>query len=229
MQEFGPSAASLVPTAQAVFGLVIAFLLGAVVGYLLRGWQHGTARRGDRDAAAVATRREHADLAYLAARRRTTWATNPAPPPESFPPRPAAPQVRGPATVLVADDRTELVALHATYLERHGYQVFRATDGQTALDLARAKHPSVIVLDHSMPRLSGLEVTRALKAEPATADIPVLLMTAHSYGAIGATAMAAGCSGFMHKPCDPSRVLREIAAYVRPVAVEAQPQPQPQP
>jgi CheY-like chemotaxis protein len=108
----------------------------------------------------------------------------------------------------------ELVALHGAYLERHGYRVVTATDGNAALALARAEHPSVIVLDHSMPGRSGIEVTRELKADPATADIPVLLMTAHSYGAIGASARAAGCASFMPKPCDPSRVLREVQAFV---------------
>lgn len=124
--------------------------------------------------------------------------------------------VTRPATVLVADDRLELVALHSAHLQRHGYRVLTATDGDAALALARAEHPSVAVLDHSMPGRSGIEVARALKADPATADITVLLMTAHSYGAIGATAREAGCVGFMSKPCDPSRVLREVASYVTP-------------
>ncbi|MBW3553181.1 MAG: response regulator [Gemmatimonadetes bacterium] len=119
----------------------------------------------------------------------------------------------------------ELLTLHATYLERHGYRVLRATDGDSALALARAEHPAVIVIDHSMPGRSGLDVTRELKADPATADIPILLMTAHSYGAIGATARAAGIASFMTKPCQPSRVLREVAAFAPPGGIGRTPSP----
>ena len=125
--------------------------------------------------------------------------------------RPAGPEDA--PTVLVVDDRLELLALHASYLERAGYRVLTAEDGEEALAVARRDHPAVVVLDHSMPKLTGIEVARTLKKDAATADIAILLMTAHSYGAIGSTAMKAGCDAFLPKPCDPVRVLREVSRH----------------
>lgn len=113
-------------------------------------------------------------------------------------------------TVLLVDDRYDLLASHGAFLEQHGYRVLTAADGDYAVELARNHHPSVILLDHSLPKRSGIEVARDLKRDPSTADIPIVLMTAHSYGAVGSSAMAAGCTAFLAKPCDPSRVLKEV-------------------
>jgi CheY-like chemotaxis protein len=114
-------------------------------------------------------------------------------------------------TVLLVDDQLELCAIHSDYLQRHGYRVLTAPDGDTALETARAQAPDVIVLDHSMPRRNGVDVARALKANPATADIPIIMMTALPYGAVGRRARDAGCVGFLSKPCGPRRVLQEVA------------------
>lgn len=104
----------------------------------------------------------------------------------------------------------ELCAVHSAYLRQNGYSVLTAGDGETALELVRQHHPGVIVLDHSLPRRTGIEVTRDIRSDPATAAIPVILLTAHSYGAIGMAAQQAGVSLFLPKPADPSRVLREV-------------------
>lgn len=117
--------------------------------------------------------------------------------------------------VLVVDDRLELRAVHGAYLQKHGYEVLMAADGDTALALVREHHPAVVVLDHSLPRRTGIEVARAVRADPDTADIPIVLMTAHSYGAIGRAARDAGVAAFLPKPVDPSRVLREVDRLVR--------------
>lgn len=116
--------------------------------------------------------------------------------------------------VLLVDDRLELLALHGAYLHRNGYAVLTAEDGDSALDLARTHRPGIIFLDHSIPGRTGVEVARELKRDPATAHIPLLMMTAHSYGAVGAAAMAAGIEKFLPKPVDPSRILREVAARI---------------
>mgnify|MGYP006175438711 CR=1 FL=1 len=133
------------------------------------------------------------------------------PAPSDFPPPPDDGDGDGPYILLV-DDRLELLAVHAAYLRKHGYRTLLAEDASTGLAFARAYHPALIVLDHSMPDRTGVEVARELKADASTADIPILLMTAHSYGAVGAAAMAAGCAAFLPKPVEPSRLLREIEA-----------------
>lgn len=203
---------------ELIIGVLVAFFAGGAAGYVLRATRDEAPAGGGR---AAKPGRER-DRAPAAARRGaaapdavTRFRPEPARPPVPLGDR-AGPRRSGQATVLVADDRVELVALHSTHLERHGYRVLTATDGEAALALARKEHPAVVVLDHTMPGRSGLDVTRALKADPATADIVVLLMTAHSYGAIGASAREAGIASFMHKPCDPNRVLREVAAYAGP-------------
>jgi two-component system, cell cycle response regulator DivK len=118
-------------------------------------------------------------------------------------------------TVLLVDDQFELRAIHGTYLQEHGYRVVTAGDGHRALERARADAPDVIVLDHSLPGRTGIEVARELSGDPRTARIPIVMMTAHSYGAVGQKARAAGCVAFLSKPCSPSRVLQEVVRQTR--------------
>lgn len=124
-------------------------------------------------------------------------------------------------TVLIADDQLETIAMHSDYLRRHGYNVVSVADGISALATVRASRPGVVVLDHSMPGRSGIEVARELKSDPATADIPVLLMTAHAYGAVGRRAREAGCDAFLSKPCGPRRLLEEVRRHEPPIMAGA--------
>lgn len=116
-------------------------------------------------------------------------------------------------TVLLVDDQFELLAVHATYLQQRGYRVLTADDGERALVAARRDAPDIIVLDHSLPGRTGVEVARELHTDPTTAAIPIVMLTAHAYGAVGRKARAAGCVGFLAKPCNPSRVLHEIMRH----------------
>lgn len=120
-------------------------------------------------------------------------------------------------TVLIADDQLDTIAMHADYLRRHGYHVVSVADGNAALDTVRSQRPGVVVLDHSMPGRSGIDVARELKSDPVTAGIPVLLMTAHAYGAVGRRAREAGCDAFLSKPCGPRRLLEEVRRYDPPM------------
>jgi CheY-like chemotaxis protein len=65
-----------------------------------------------------------------------------------------------------------------------------------------------------MPVLDGISATARLKSDPATRDIPVVLLTAHSYGSVGRRAREVGCEGFISKPCDPRRVLMEVEQMI---------------
>ena len=121
-------------------------------------------------------------------------------------------------TVLLADDQLELRSIHSAYLQSHGFRVLTADDGQSALDIARAHHPDIIVLDHTMPRRNGVDVARELQQRKDTACIPIILLTAHTYGAVGRKAREAGCVSVLTKPCPPSRVLFEIAAHIKAAA-----------
>jgi len=131
-------------------------------------------------------------------------------------------------TVLLADDQLELRSIHSAYLQSHGFRVLTAEDGLSALEVARAHHPDIIVLDHSMPRCTGIEVARELQLRKDTSCIPIIMLTAHTYGAVGRKAREAGCVSFLTKPCPPSRVLHEIGLHVTARPVSLQPQPEPE-
>ncbi len=204
-------------TVLMVVALLLASGLGGVIGYILRGWQEESGRVS----AVEASSPGEAPAADGPSVKRTVYPTRgvggwgDAADGDIDVVRTASPGGEGPLVLLV-DDRLELLALHSAYLHQHGYTVLTAGDGDAALDYAREHHPDVIVLDHSMPRRTGLEVARELKRDPNTSDIPILMMTAHSYGAVGAAAKEAGCETFLPKPVDPSRMLREVAVWAAP-------------
>lgn len=113
-------------------------------------------------------------------------------------------------TILMIEDQFEFLAVNKLYLERHGYRVLAAEDGEEGVRVARKHRPDLILMDFSVPRLDGIGAASALKRDPATREIPILLLTAHSYGSVARRAFAAGCSGYIGKPCDPRRVLEEV-------------------
>lgn len=81
-------------------------------------------------------------------------------------------------TILIVDDSEDIALISARMLSSRGYGVITACDGQEALAIVARQRPSCMLLDVMMPRMSGLEVLKALKADPATADIPVIMVTA---------------------------------------------------
>lgn len=119
-------------------------------------------------------------------------------------------------TVLIVEDQLDTLAIHSAYLERHGYRVLRAEDGAAGVDSARRHHPDLILMDLSVPRVNGLAATEMLKGDPETGHIPIVIVTAHTYGSVGRRAFAAGCDGFLAKPLDPRRVLEEVEQRIGP-------------
>ena len=113
-------------------------------------------------------------------------------------------------TVLLVEDQIEFLAIYKLYLERRGYHVLVAEDGEAAVRSARQNHPELILMDFSVPLLDGIGATTIIKGDPSTCDIPVVLITAHAYGSVGRRAREAGCDGFISKPCEPRRVLSEV-------------------
>jgi two-component system, cell cycle response regulator DivK len=113
-------------------------------------------------------------------------------------------------TILFVEDQLELRAIHSAYLQSHGFNVITAADGDLGLELARTTHPDVIVLDHSLPSKTGVEIANIIHDDPELTGIPIVMMTAVPFGAIGKRALAAGCKAFLSKPCAPSRLLEEV-------------------
>ena len=116
--------------------------------------------------------------------------------------------------VLVADDDDDIRDLVAFRLDRAGYEVLRAGDGQQALDLAREHHPDLAVLDVMMPKLTGYDVTRELRADTATSRIPVILLTARVQEADVARGFEAGADDYVKKPFSPQELKARVQAVL---------------
>lgn len=117
-------------------------------------------------------------------------------------------------TVLIVEDQLEIRAINSAYLQHHGYHVLAAESGPEGLRVAREADPDVVLMDISIPGMDGITVCEALKRDPTTRHIPVIIVTAHPYGSVGARAHAAGCDGYITKPCDPRRLLQEVQRRV---------------
>jgi DNA-binding response OmpR family regulator len=116
--------------------------------------------------------------------------------------------------VLVADDDDDIRDLVAFRLDRAGYEVLRAGDGQEALDLAREHRPDLAVLDVMMPKLTGYDVTRELRADAATSRIPVILLTARVQEADVARGFEAGADDYVKKPFSPQELKARVQAIL---------------
>ena len=102
--------------------------------------------------------------------------------------------------ILVADDNQQNRELLEAYLLDDGHEILMAADGREAIDMARAKHPDLILLDIMMPKLSGYEVCSQLKNDAATKQIPILMITALKEMGDIEKALAAGADDFLTKP-----------------------------
>jgi CheY-like chemotaxis protein len=100
-------------------------------------------------------------------------------------------------------------------LERKGYEVVIAVNGQEGVELVSSTRPDLILMDLSLPIIDGWEATRRIKADPATASIPVIALTAHAMAEDRVKAMAAGCDDFDIKPVDLPRLLKKIDTLLR--------------
>ena len=110
--------------------------------------------------------------------------------------------------ILVVDDDVKTVELVKLYLNRDGYKVLTAYDGNEALNLARQSHPDLIVLDLMLPGCDGLEICRILKNE---SDVPIIMLTARTTEDDKLAGLNLGADDYMTKPFSP----RELAARVR--------------
>ena len=116
--------------------------------------------------------------------------------------------------ILLVEDNEMNRDMLSRRLERRGYQIVCAVDGQQALALVRSETPALILMDMSLPVLDGWEATRRLKADDATKAIPIIALTAHAMSEDENKARAAGCDDFDTKPVDIQRLVGKIKALV---------------
>lgn len=117
--------------------------------------------------------------------------------------------------ILIVDDERDLVELIGLNLQRNGYEVVTAHDGSTGLELARRQHPDLIVLDVMMPGLSGRDVTLALKGDPDTSNIPILMLTAKTEETDIIVGLSMGADDYVTKPFSMKVLMARVAAMLR--------------
>jgi two-component system cell cycle response regulator DivK len=125
--------------------------------------------------------------------------------------------------ILLVEDNEMNRDMLSRRLERKGFQVVLAVDGQEGVELAASQAPDLVLMDMSLPVLDGWEATRRLKAAPATAHIPVIALTAHAMSSDREKALDAGCDEYETKPIELPRLLEKIEALLARGAGEPAP------
>jgi DNA-binding response OmpR family regulator len=121
------------------------------------------------------------------------------------------------ARVLVVEDSQDIADLIRHFLERSGHTVTRLASGSDGLRQARASPPDLIVLDLMLPGLDGLHVCQALRAEPATASIPIIMLTARGEEADRVRGLELGADDYVTKPFSPKELVARVSALLRRV------------
>jgi two-component system, cell cycle response regulator DivK len=113
-------------------------------------------------------------------------------------------------TILLVEDNTDNQIIYRRALEHFGYTVLEAWDGEEAIRVAREQLPDLILMDISIPRVDGWEVTKTLLADDRTKHIPIVALTAHALPADRERGSEIGFASYITKPIEPRRVVEEI-------------------
>ncbi|MBE7469338.1 MAG: response regulator [Anaerolineales bacterium] len=118
--------------------------------------------------------------------------------------------------ILIVDDQVEVRELVQVTLEIGDYQILSAENGQQAIDIARAEHPDIILLDIMMPGsdVDGLEACRLLKADPVTADITIVMLSARGQEVDVENGKVAGADDYFTKPFSPIALIEKVESVI---------------
>jgi DNA-binding response OmpR family regulator len=117
--------------------------------------------------------------------------------------------------ILVVDDEPDALELIQYNLKAAGYEVVTASDGEEALKKARASHPALVILDVMLPEVDGLEVCKALRREPNTATIPIVMLTAKAAEIDRVLGLELGADDYVTKPFSPRELVLRVKALLR--------------
>ena len=123
--------------------------------------------------------------------------------------------------ILVVEDDAIMQKMALKILRSRGFRCELAVTGREAIAKAAAMHPGVILMDLSLPEMNGWEATRALKADPALAGIPVVAVTAHAMVGDRESAIAAGCAECVTKPYELEELISVVERYIGPAERQA--------
>ena len=118
------------------------------------------------------------------------------------------------SVVLVADDEVDILDLLRIVLSRAGHEVVAAHDGEEALRLVADREPALAVLDVSMPKLDGLEVTRRLRSADETRELPVILLSARAQPSDVELGLAVGANAYLCKPVGADELREQVASLL---------------
>jgi len=116
--------------------------------------------------------------------------------------------------ILVVDDEPTIVRLMEFILARQGHEMLVAVNGQEALEHIRAHAPDLVLLDIMMPRIDGYEVARALRTDPATADLPIIMLSAKAQEEDIRKGMEVGVDEYITKPFSPEHLVHVVADHL---------------
>ena len=116
--------------------------------------------------------------------------------------------------ILLVEDNEMNRDMLSRRLQRKGFEVVIAVDGQTGVEMASSSKPDIILMDLSLPVIDGWEATRRIKADPATQGIPVIALTAHAMAGDEQKALEAGCDDYDIKPVNLQRLLGKIESFL---------------
>jgi CheY-like chemotaxis protein len=120
-----------------------------------------------------------------------------------------------PTTILVVDDQADNREMLSTLLSQEGYRTLTAAGGMEAMDLIASHHPQLILLDVSMPDMDGYAVASLLKADPKTAGIPIIMVTAHAGRGARVVGLHTGVEDYLTKPVDAPELLLKVRNLLR--------------
>lgn len=123
--------------------------------------------------------------------------------------------------ILYIEDNEQNMYLVTFLLEKHGYTVIPATDGQEGIDTAAAEKPDLILLDIQLPRMDGHTVARNLRNNPDLAEIPIVAVTSYAMAGDREKALAAGCNGYIEKPINPDTFIQQVEQHLPPQGAAA--------
>ncbi len=118
------------------------------------------------------------------------------------------------AKILIADDEQDIRDLLTYTLRFAGHEVIVASDGEEACQLARREKPALVLLDVRMPKMSGYDACRQMKADPALRHIPVVFVSAWGQESEVKLGLAAGAAGYVVKPFEPSVLIQQVANLI---------------
>jgi len=120
-----------------------------------------------------------------------------------------------PKKILIVDDNQDGRELVVKILKNRGYQMIEAVDGEEALEKAIAECPDLILMDISIPKIDGYEVTKRLKSQVTFKNTPIIALTAHAMKGDREKALEAGCDGYISKPIDIHELPDQIKSYLK--------------